>query len=124
MKIKETLSKLKDTDVYSLILFALYKLKDTPEYSTLSELVYVLDKENLLKLCEYFGGLTIKIPTIEEIELLTYALVLYQWVNIDGVPYEMASAQFGEIPFSLQEVRNAYTQICNVINNYQFNSRA
>ena len=68
MKIKEELAKLKDIDVYSLMLFAMFKLRDIPEYASLSEMVYILDKDSLLKLCEYFGGLTIKIPTIEELE--------------------------------------------------------
>ena len=77
MKIKTEIAKLKEMDVYSLMLFALYKIKDIPEFSTLSEMAYVLDKDNLLKLCEYFGGLTIKIPTVEELQSIIYALVLY-----------------------------------------------
>jgi hypothetical protein len=48
-----------------------------PDYMVLSELVYVLDKDNLLKLCEYFGGSTIKIPTIKELESIVYSLLLY-----------------------------------------------
>lgn len=28
----------------------------TNEYSSLSELAYILDKDNLLNLCEFFGG--------------------------------------------------------------------
>ena len=55
MKIKEELAKLKDIDVYSLMLFAMFKLRDIPEYASLSEMVYILDKDSLLKLCEYFG---------------------------------------------------------------------
>ena len=62
------MAKLKYIDVYSLMLFAMFKLRDIPEYASLSEMVYILDKDSLLKLCEYFGGLTIKIPTIEELE--------------------------------------------------------
>ena len=77
MKIKEAVATLKETDIYSLMLFAMFKLRDIPEYSSLSELVYILDKDSLLKLCEYFGGTTIKIPTIEELETLLYALTIY-----------------------------------------------
>ena len=65
MTIKEELNQLKETDVYSMLLFVLYKMRGIEEYSILSELAYILDKKNLLNLCEYFGGLTIKIPTID-----------------------------------------------------------
>lgn len=67
----------KELDIYSLILFALFKLRDIPDYLVLSELVYILDKDSLLKLCEYFGGTTIHIPTIDELESLLYSLLLY-----------------------------------------------
>ena len=49
-KIKEELAKLKDSDIYSLIMFALFKIRDIPEYSAISELSYLLDKKNLLNL--------------------------------------------------------------------------
>ena len=77
MKTTQELNNLKSQDIYSLILFALYKLREIPEYSTLSELAYIVDKENLLKLCEYFGGTTIHIPTIDELESILYSLLLY-----------------------------------------------
>ena len=63
--INSNLNTLKERDVYSLLLFCLYKLSDIPEYSSLSELVYVMDKKNFLNFCEYFGGQTIKVPTID-----------------------------------------------------------
>ena len=89
-RIKEELSTLKETDIYSLMLFSLFKLRGIPEYAALSELVYILDKDNLLKLCEYFGGMTLKIPTIEELESLVYVLILYQYVNIEHMNYDEA----------------------------------
>ena len=79
-KLNNEISKLNEKETYSLILFALFKLMNIPEYSTLSELVYILDKETLLKLCGYFGGLTIKIPTIQELESIVYSLILYQYL--------------------------------------------
>ena len=63
--LRKELDNLKMTDTFSLILFVLYKIRDVKEYSTLSELAYILDKDALLNLCEYFGGMSIKIPTIE-----------------------------------------------------------
>lgn len=121
MKIKEDISKLKDVDVYSLILFTLYKMHDIPEYSAISELAYILDKENLLKLCEYFGGTTIKIPTIEELETLVYSLVLYQYVNIDGMSFKQATEIIGHKSSELRKVKSAYLKLCEVLQKYSFN---
>lgn len=59
-----------------------------PEYSSIAELVYILDKDNMLNLCEYFGGQTIKIPTIKELESLVYSLLLFQYTKIDNMDYD------------------------------------
>lgn len=120
MKVKEELAKLKDVDVYSLMLFAMFKLRDIPEYSSLSELVYILDKDSLLKLCEYFGGLTLKIPTIDELESIIYSLVLYQFVNIDGMDYDEAVKIIGHRANKLRQVKNDYVRICEILEKYDF----
>lgn len=120
MKVKEELAKLKDVDVYSLMLFAMFKLRDIPEYSSLSELVYILDKKSLLKLCEYFGGLTLKIPTIDELESIIYSLVLYQFVNIDGMDYDEAVKIIGHRANKLRQVKNDYVRICEILDKYDF----
>ena len=78
MKIKTELENLTKSDIYSLIFFALYKCNESPEYSAISELAYILDKESLLKMCEYYGGLTIRIPTIDELERFLNALLVFQ----------------------------------------------
>lgn len=123
MKIKERLLTFKDIDIWSLILFTLYKIKDTPEFSTISELAYVLDKDSMLKLCEYFGGLTIKIPTIEELEDLVYALVIYQHVNIDGMDYNNAVKLIGEKSSNLRNIKFNYMKICDILDKYEFEKR-
>lgn len=123
MKIKEKLLTFKDVDIWSLILFTLYKIKDLPEFSTISELAYILDKDSMLKLCEYFGGLTIKIPTIDELEDLVYALVLYQHVNIDNMKYEDAIKLIGEKSFNLRNVKSNYLKVCEILDKYEFNKR-
>lgn len=123
MRIKQNLLTLRDIDVWYLILFALYKIRDVPEYSAISELAYVLDQESMLKLCEYFGGLTIKIPTIDELENITYALVLYQYVNIDKMEYEKAVNLIGKDSINLRLVKSTYIKICEILETYEFNSR-
>ena len=49
MAIKKDLSILKNADLYSLSMFMLYQLTDIPEYTVVSELPYILDRENTLK---------------------------------------------------------------------------
>ena len=120
MKIEEAVATLKESDIYSLMLFAMFKLRDIPEYSSLSELVYILDKDSLLKLCEYFGGLTIKIPTIEELESIMYSLILYQYVNIDGMDYDEAVKIIGYKSSQLRKVKSDYFAICEILDKYDF----
>ena len=103
--IRTYIKNLKQTDYYSLILFALYKFNEIPEYSSLSELAYTLDKDNLLNLCEMFGGQTIKIPTVHELESLIYSLLLYQYANIDGMDYRVALETIGHESCDLREVK-------------------
>ena len=115
--------KLKVDDVYSIMLFVLFKIRDIPEYSALSELSYVLDKNNLLKLCEYFGGLTITIPTIDELESLIYSLLIYQYVDLDGMEFDEA---INKIKFKInvnKHIKEDYLKLKEVLNQYEFNTR-
>lgn len=121
--ISNGLSTLKERDFYSLSLFTLYKLIGIPEYSSISELAYVLDKENMLNLCEYFGGQTIKIPTTDELESLIYSLLLYQYVKIEHKDYEEACELIGRENKDLRTVKANYRKLCNVLENYEFVSR-
>ena len=74
---KKNINTLKENDLYNLILYAIFKVKDDPRYSIISELIYAIDKDNLLSLCSTFGGCTITIPTILELKIFTYALLIY-----------------------------------------------
>ena len=123
MSIRKELKNLKEIDIYSLILFALFKLKDIPEYATLSELAYILDKDNLLKLCEYFGGMTITIPTIDELESIVYSLILYQYVNVDKMSYPEALKIIGHKSSDLRKVKSNYNKLCTILEQYEFKSR-
>ena len=122
-RIKEELSTLKETDIYSLLLFSLFKLRDIPEYSSLCELAYVLDQDSMLKLCEYFGGMTLKIPTVYELESLVYTLVLDQYVNIDGIDYNEAIKLIGHKSSDLKRVKSDYRKLCSILENYDFKKR-
>ncbi len=117
-KLKEELATLKNQDTYSLILFVLFKLRNIPEYSTLSELIYILNKDEFLKLCEYFGGMKIKIPTIEELERLVNVLVLYQYINIDKIDYDDAIKILDCNKKELSKIEKDYNKIVPILERY------
>lgn len=121
MTIKDQLNSLRTNDVYSLILFVLYKLRDVPEYRSTSELAYVLDEHNFLNLCEYFGGLTIKIPTLDEVRDIVNALLLYQLIDLDGMDYESAVKEIGFAPSQMRHIKKVYKNISTVLKDYNFN---
>lgn len=123
MKIKEELSNLKENDIYSLMMFVLFKVKDIPEYSSISELAFILDKQNLLNLCEYYGGLTIKIPTIQELEDVLDALLLYQLIDIQGNSYSDAVKILGSSSSELRVLKQNYLKVREVMRDYDFVSR-
>ena len=124
MTIKEELQKLHEPDIWSLLLFVLFKIKDVPEYSGISELAYILDRKNLLKLCEYFGGTTITIPTIEELETLVYGLLLYQYINIESISEEDAIVMISRDGLNVKNVRTAYSKIKDTLQNYELTARS
>lgn len=120
MTIKEELNSLKTNDVYSLILFVLYKLRNIPEYSGVSELAYILDEENFLNLCEYFGGLCIKVPTISELRDIVDALLLYQYVDLDNIDYATAVKKIGFSSSQMRHVKKIYKSIKETLQEYNF----
>lgn len=91
--IKNTLNSLQLSDIYSLMLFIMYKVQDIPEYAVLSELCYLLDGSNLTRLLTYFAGKTITFPTEEEFAIVTSAMLMYQYINLDGDSYATAQSK-------------------------------
>ena len=117
---KEKLNSMKMTDVYSLLLFALFRIKDIPEYSTISELAYILDSKYLFNFMEYFGGTTIKVPTLSEFKTVIEALLLYQYVNIEGIEYNQAVKLLDVSETSLKDIKVCYAKMVNILNGYDF----
>lgn len=118
-KIVEALNSLNKTDIYSLMLFTLYKLQDVPEYSTLSELCYILDGENLTKFLSYYGGMTIKIPTLKDMRLILQTLLLYQYVNIENGDFDEALKVVAD-EFPEEDIKNVYVKLNEIIKDYDF----
>lgn len=122
MTIKTELDNLTKSDIYSLMLFALYKCNDASEYSALSQLAYILDKESLLKMCEYYGGLTITIPTISELERFLNALLVFQLVDIEHNALEETLLTFKNKNEHVKFLKHDYEIIKNALKDYNFNS--
>jgi hypothetical protein len=116
MSIRKELDNLTTSDIYSLMLFVLYKSTEIPEYSSLSQLAYILDKDSLLKLCEFYGGLTIKIPTIDQLENLMQGLLMFQLVDLDKEDFETVVDRFDK------KTVETYNHIKEILKNYSFNS--
>lgn len=116
MKISEELEKLNIEDIYSLLLFVLYKSTEIPQYSTLSQLAYILDKDSLLKLCEFYGGMTIKVPTIEELEELLNGLLIFQLVEVERQSEEDVHKKFSKKAIA------SYSYIREIMKKYKFAS--
>ena len=114
------ISDFKDVDLYSLSMFILYKFIDIPEYSIVSELPYIMNKEDLLNLCNYFGGRTIRIPTTQELYSVMNLVLLYYYVKIDGKSFEDAFEEVGYKQSDRNTVTKAYHEIDEVLSKYQF----
>lgn len=123
MSIKTELKKLKEVDIWSLMLFVLYNFQKIPEYSTLSELAYIVDEKTLLKLCEYFGGQTITIPTIDQLEETIYAMLLYQYTDIEHIPFEEALLLLRVNKNQEKSIKNCYKTLKYVLSNYEITPR-
>lgn len=120
-KIQQELDRLSKTDVYSLVAFALFKSKDIPELSPISELPYLMDMKSMLNLCEYFGGQTIYVPTIDELEAMTYALTLFQLVDIEGQDKEEVSKNISSrISYNFSRIEDMYDKLCEILHDYRF----
>lgn len=124
MSIKTELQKLKQVDIWSLMLFVLYNFQKIPEYSSISELCYVLDQKNLLKLCEYFGGQTIKIPTIDQLEQTLYSMLLYQYIDIENLDESDAlSLLHINDKDKEKQIKVFYNELKQVLTNYKLKPR-
>ena len=122
MNMGTEVNNLTSNDIYALMLFALYKLNDTSEYSSLSQLAYILDKENLLKLCQFYGGTTIYVPKIEELEDMLNALLMYQKVDIENMDIEEYLKQLKNKIGNTKYVQKNYGVVKDILKNYNFNS--
>lgn len=116
--ISTNLNSLHLSDIYSLMLFVMYKLQDVPEYAVLSELCYLLDGNNLTRLLTYFAGKTITIPTEEDFAAMTNAMLLYQYINIDGLSLTEAQSKIKVTQKQKEKLTNLYLAILPIMQQY------
>ena len=117
--IKENLKNLKLSDIYSLMLFILFKVQEIPEYAVTSELCYLLDGSNMTRLLTYFAGKTVTFPTEAEMVIVTNALLMYQYINIDGETFTAAQNKLGKLSKKeLEEVTELYVKILPIMKQY------
>ena len=96
----------------------MYKLQDVPEYAVLSELCYLLDGNNLTRLLTYFAGKTITIPTEEDFAAMTNAMLLYQYINIDGLSLTEAQSKIKVTQKQKEKLTNLYLAILPIMQQY------
>ena len=116
----KALEELDKKDIYSLILFILYRLKEIPEYSTLSELVYILDNENFIRLINYSGGKTIRIPKVDELSTILNALLVYEREQNTDLPLSEIFNDIGISKKEIPEILKILQLIPQLIDNYDF----
>ena len=80
---------------------------------------YLLDGANLTRLLAYFSGKTIKIPTEEEFAMMANALLLYQYINVDGMTLVAAQAKLEDVtPKQIDKITELYLQILPIMRQY------
>ena len=117
--IKKNLNNLHLSDIYSLMLFVLFKVQGIPEYALTSELCYLLDGANMTRLLTYFAGRTVTFPTESEMTVVTNALLMYQYINIDGETFTAAQNKLGKLTKKEKEaVTDLYVKLLPIMKQY------
>lgn len=117
--LKKNLNALHLSDIYSLMLFILYKVQEVPEYAVTSELCYLLDGANMTRLLTYFAGRTVTFPTESEMSIVTNALLMYQYINIDGETFTAALNKLDKLTKKEKDkVTELYVQLLPIMKQY------
>ena len=99
---------IKDELDFQYLLQLLPPLEGEPEFAWLPELFSIIGARNLITLCKYAGGETIKIPTLEQLDQDIEALQWYYDIyiskkkNIVEVPAKLYN--------SVVKIRDIYNQ--------------
>lgn len=116
----KALEEMDKNDISSLILFTLYKLKDVSEYSVVSELPYILDNDSFIRFLNYYGGKTIKVPTVEEFNNVVNSILVYVTKENDNKTFDEACAEIGVSSKNKGSVLSAVKIVSELLNEYDF----
>lgn len=117
--IKKNLNNLHLSDIYSLMLFILYKIQEIPDYAVTSELCYLLDGANMTRLLTYFAGKTVTFPTESEMAVVSNALLMYQYINIDGDTFTIAQNKLEKLTKKEKDkVTELYVKLLPIMKQY------
>jgi hypothetical protein len=101
------------------MLFILFKIQEIPEYAVTSELCYLLDGANMTRLLTYFAGRTVKFPTETEMAVVTNALLMYQYINLDGDTFVAAQSKLGDLSKKEKDqITDLYVQLLPIMKQY------
>ena len=113
--ILDSLNKLQEKDVYSMLLYVLYKLKDDERYSTLSSLMWALDKDSLLNFLTIFEGVEMKVPRIVDLKMVVASLQVYQLVNMEHKSLEDALEEVKSEEIDADELKENYLKTSKIL---------
>lgn len=117
-QITKDLNALREDDLITIILYCIYKFTNDKDYATIAELAYTLDKESLYKLCATFGGTTIKVPTIKEYKTMAKVMLIFEYVNSDGLTYVEACDK-ANVDYEDENIRAMYSLMQEVLESYE-----
>lgn len=115
--IDRDLSRMSQSDIYSIVCELLYTIKDDPKYSILSELVYLLDQKSFINFIKYFGGTTISIPTLEDFRKTIKIIQLYYYFNIENLSWREALEKSGFERLETRSAQKQLMQFTDILNN-------
>lgn len=115
--INRDLSRMSQSDIYSIVCELLYTIKDDPKYSILSELVYLLDQKSFINFIKYFGGTTISIPTLEDFRKTIKIIQLYYYFNIENLSWREALEKSGFERLETRSAQKQLMQFTDILNN-------
>lgn len=111
---KQAIKELKQKDTSSLILFAMYVIGRLNDYKTLSDMMLTLGQRQFYELCQKFGGQTITVPTLDDIDKMINVLQLYNLVDVEGVDLPFATMKLQPS----KEVLKDYTRLERTLRRY------
>lgn len=109
---RDEIIKLSEEDTYALICLLLARVKN-PSYMAFGELINVLDQKNFESFITYFGGCTLKVPTIDEIRQEMRAIILYKLYAEDHYGFSRAMKKAGYKPEESLLAKQEYTIVKN-----------